>query len=167
MAEPGFDPGARAVPAAGKPEVTVIFLAYQQEDYVAEAVRSVLAQEQVAAEVILSDDASTDRTFRIMAAAAEAYRGPHRLVVRRNRKNLGIDHIVQLVELAASDVMVMAHGDDLSEPQRCRRLLDELERTGAYVASSNALEIDQGGRPIGLSLVKHLVELHGIETGAP
>jgi len=47
-------------------------------------------------------------------------------------------------------VMVMAHGDDISEPDRCRRLLDTLNQTGAYVASSNYLEIDAGGHPLSL-----------------
>ena len=137
-----------APPAA--PEVSVVFLAYNQEAYVAEAVRSVLAQTEVRAEIILSDDASTDRTYALMSAAAEAYRGPHTVVVRRNQSNQGIDHIVQVVELARADVMVMAHGDDVSEPQRCRRLLDVLNATGAYVASSNYLEIDAGGHALGL-----------------
>jgi len=137
--------------AAGQPELTVVFLAYQQEAFVAEAVRSVLAQAGVVAEIILSDDASSDGTFRAMSAAVAGYRGPHQVVLRRNKVNQGIDHIVQLVDLANCDAMVMAHGDDISEPNRCRRLLDEMQRTGADVVSSNYLEIDTAGRPMGLN----------------
>ena len=132
------------------PEVSVIFLAYQQEAFVGPAVRSILAQEDVALEIILSDDASTDRTYDVMAAEAARYTGPHTVTVRRNASNQGIDHIVQLVELATCDVLVMAHGDDLSEPQRCRRLHDALLTSGAYVASSNYYEIDEVGRVLGL-----------------
>ncbi len=132
------------------PEVSVIFLAYQQEAFVAEAVRSILAQTGVVAEIILSDDASTDQTYARMAAAAAGYSGPHTVVLRRNTANQGIDHIVQVVELATCEVMVMAHGDDVSEPQRCGRLLEALRQTGAYVASSNYLEIDAAGRTLGL-----------------
>ena len=85
---------AAALPA---PEVTVVFLAYNQEAYVTAAVQSVLAQTGVVAELILSDDASTDRTYEKMAAAVAGYTGPHQVVLRRNAVNQGIDHIVQVV----------------------------------------------------------------------
>ena len=39
-------------------------------------------------EIILSDDASADRTFAIMQEKAAAYYGPHRLMLNRNPTNL-------------------------------------------------------------------------------
>jgi len=82
----------------------------------------------------------------------DGYTGPHHVTLRQNPVNRGLDHGLELVELAACDVIVMAHADDLSEPQRCRRLLEEMDRHGAYAATSNHLEIDAAGRPAGLHL---------------
>ena len=141
-----------AARTAAPPDVSILVPAYQQERYIADAVRSVLAQTGVTAEIILSDDASSDRTYARLSAVAEGYRGPHRLVVRRNTRNQGNGHVAQLSELAASDIQVMAHGDDLAEPHRCRRLLDEFDRTGAYAVSSNVYDADEAGHAFGLLL---------------
>ena len=54
------------------PLATFTVFAYNQEAYVAEAVRGALAQRYRPLQVILSDDASTDRTFEGMTGAARA-----------------------------------------------------------------------------------------------
>jgi glycosyltransferase involved in cell wall biosynthesis len=135
---------------AGKPDLSVILTSYQQETFIGEAVRSLLNQAGIVAEIILSDDASTDRTFAMMAAAVKGYDGPHRVLLRCNRVNAGIDHVVQLVELASCDIIVNAHGDNINLPERCRRIMDEMHASGASVLSSNALRIDRRGNPLGL-----------------
>lgn len=139
-----LSPGARA------PDVSILLVAWRQEPFVAEAVRSVLAQRDVVAEIVLSDDASPDRTFDVMREVAARYRGPHRVILRRNPHNLGIDHVAQLVDVASCDVMVLAHGDDVAEPERAVRLHDALTRGGACVASSNMMNVDEHGRALGL-----------------
>lgn len=55
-----------------QPLVTVILLTYNQENLVAMAVESLLAQTYSPLEIILSDDASTDNTFAVMQSL-EAY----------------------------------------------------------------------------------------------
>jgi len=132
------------------PDVSILLVTFRQETFVAEAVRSVLAQRDVVAEVVLSDDASPDRTFDVVREVAAGHRGPHRVVLRRNERNLGIDHVARLVDLASCDVMVLAHGDDVAEPDRAARLHHELTRGGAFVASSNMMNIDERGRALGL-----------------
>jgi hypothetical protein len=133
-------------------DLSIILTAYQSEQFVGEAVRSVLAQEGVVADIILSDDASSDQTYAILSEVTQAYVGPHHVRLRRNAHNVGMDHGFGLIDLAQTEVIVMAHADDISEPQRCRRILDEMRSTGAYAATSNYLEIDAAGRAAGLHL---------------
>jgi glycosyltransferase involved in cell wall biosynthesis len=103
---------------------TVLFLAYNQAAFVEHAAHSVLEQDCEPAEIILSDDASTDGTFEILQRLADAYDGPHFVRARRNERNLGIgDHYNRLVEEAAGDLLVTAAGDDVSVPYRVARLL--------------------------------------------
>ena len=125
-------PGARA------PEASVVFLAYNQAQLVEGAASSVLAQEGVSLEVIFSDDASRDRTAQRLLQFARAYTGPHALVVRRNRKRLGMNHLVSVVESASTEYHLMAHGDDRMRPGRCARTLETFRSTGAAVVSVNA-----------------------------
>jgi len=102
---------------------SVLFLAYNQRPLVREAVKSVLNQEGSPLEILLSDDASTDGTFDEMASLARDYRGPHHVVARRNEHNLGIgEHINTLVRESRGELLVVAAGDDISEPTRVQRL---------------------------------------------
>lgn len=135
----------------GQPELSVILTAYNQEAYVKEALESVLSQEGLVAEILVSDDCSSDRTFAIVQDIAHAYDGPHHLCIRRTKKNIGQhNNVCQLVEMAATSFIVMANGDDISFSHRCRRLLDEMRSTGADVLSSNSIEINAKGHEIGL-----------------
>jgi glycosyltransferase involved in cell wall biosynthesis len=102
---------------------TILFLAYNQQDFVAQAAQSCLAQVGEPLEIILSDDCSTDNTYAILQQVASQYTGPHRVVVRQNHKNLGIaDHYNTLVELAHGQLLLTAAGDDISYPERAQTL---------------------------------------------
>ena len=62
---------------------TFVVIAYNQERYVADAVNSALAQTYSPLRIILTDDCSTDDTFRIMKDLAEKYDGPHEIILNR------------------------------------------------------------------------------------
>ncbi len=131
----------------GQPELSVLMPVYQQERFVVEALASVLGQRDVVAEVIVSDDASTDATWgRVQHALETAAPHPHRLVVRRGRTRLRRDHTIVLAERAVADVVMVAHGDDVSEPGRARLVVDVLTKTRAVLTGSRCLTIDSAGR---------------------
>lgn len=156
MAEPedhsGF--GTEGLPANGedRPLVTFALFAYNQEDYIREAVEGAFAQTYSPLEIILSDDCSSDRTFEIMQEMAAAYQGPHRLVLRRNPQNLGlIDHCNTICEQVQSEFIVLAAGDDVSYPHRVAVSIEKLEGdANAMLVHSSATAIDQAGMIIGL-----------------
>lgn len=103
---------------------TIYVMAYNQERYVHMAVASALAQDYPALEVVLSDDASTDRTFDIMKEAVADYDGPHKVVLNRNPENLGIcRHINRIFELSSGELVVQNAGDDISDPNRVSTLM--------------------------------------------
>lgn len=117
--------GAAPPPAGGadRPLVTFALFAYNQEDYIREAVEGAFAQTYSPLEIILSDDCSADRTFEIIQEMAAEYRGPHQVRVRRSMPNLGlIKHIDAVAQMANGRIIVMAAGDDISLPHRVDRL---------------------------------------------
>lgn len=132
----------------GAPELSVLMPVWEQERFVVDAVRSVLAQQDVIAEVIVSDDASVDRTWdRVREAVASAPPHPHRLVLRRGSTRLRRDHLPLLVDHARCDIVMAAHGDDISAPERARRVVDVLTTSGAVLTGSHSVTIDDAGRP--------------------
>ena len=134
--------------AAPKFRASVLLLAYNQEDYIREAVTCAFAQDADGLEIILSDDCSKDSTFEIMREMADAYDGPHTIRLNKNRKNLGVNnHINYLVETAGSDVCVPFPADDTSMPNRVSRLLEVMERDDALLVHSDASTVDGNGNP--------------------
>lgn len=102
-----------------RPLVSFILLAYNQEQYIREAVEGALSQTYSPLEIILSDDSSTDRTFEIMKEMTNAYRGPHMVKTRRESINLGLTaHMNQALGVTSGVLIVLAAGDDISFTHR-------------------------------------------------
>jgi len=108
-----------------RPLITFALFAYNQEKYVREAVEGAFSQTYSPLEIILSDDCSGDRTFEVIREMASAYHGPHRIILNRNDRNLGIPgHVNRVMELAAGEIIVAAAGDDISLAERCSRTVE-------------------------------------------
>jgi cellulose synthase/poly-beta-1,6-N-acetylglucosamine synthase-like glycosyltransferase len=116
------------------PRISVLLLAWRQADVVGAAVDALLAQEWTGApmQLVLSDDASPDATFDVIRARVAEYAGPHRIVLNRNERNCGAlgGHVNALMRLADGELVVLAAGDDISLPQRCRRLAEAWDAAG-------------------------------------
>lgn len=129
------------------PLVTIAVFAYNQEGCVADAIEGAFGQTYEPLEVILSDDCSEDRTYEIMAQAADNYCGPHMVRLNRNEKNLNIGgHIKRIADLAQGEVVVMAAGDDVSHSSRVCEHVELYKRyNDAYAVFSGAVEVSQAG----------------------
>jgi glycosyltransferase involved in cell wall biosynthesis len=141
--------GEPQTPMPERPLVTVGLVTYAQERYVREALRSVLAQTYSPLQIVVSDDASPDRTFDILSEELRDYRGDHEILLNRNAANLGIRHFDRLMELAKGNFVVAAHGDDLSHPERVARLVETWRSSGASVVASNGTRIGDDGEELG------------------
>ena len=134
-------PGTAAVfaPAAAGvtlPWVSMLLLAWRQEDTVGEAIAGALAQTYSPLEIVISYDASPDGTWAAIERAVAGYRGPHRLVLNRNAANLGIGaHLSRLVALSRGELLFITAGDDVSLPMRCERTV------AAWLASGRTLDL--------------------------
>lgn len=115
------------------PKVTIFLFAYNQEEFIEAACKSVLSQNyEESMQIIFSDDCSQDDTFVIMTAIAEDYEGIHTLVLNRNPKNLGlINHVNLSYKISTGDLIFAAAGDDISLPNRIS------ENVKAYRLSKN------------------------------
>lgn len=75
----------------GQADATVVIPLYNYEQYVAEALESVLAQTVAALDLVVVDDASTDRSLEVAAEwARERAARFNRVAVLRNRANAGL-----------------------------------------------------------------------------
>lgn len=126
--------------------LSLVIMAYRQEAFIAETIAAAFAQDHPDLEIVLTDDASPDGTFRVMEAMAAAYTGPHKIVLNRNPQNLGlISHVNRLFDLATSDWLIYNAGDDLSEPHRARAMAEVIARERPHYIYSNVTDLDATG----------------------
>lgn len=135
---------------SSNPLVTFALFSYNQEKYIREAVESALAQTYSPLEIIISDDCSSDETFKIIEEVSAAYKGPHNIITNRNAINLGLGaHVRKCMEMAVGDWLVMAAGDDISTPERTSLLMKAaVETPNLGAISSNYDLIDDNNQPL-------------------
>lgn len=108
-----------------RPLVTFAVISYNQERFIAEAVKSALAQTYTPLEVVISDDCSTDATFAVIEKIVSDYTGPHKVIIHRNEQNLGLaGNVNKAWELSSGELLVSQAGDDISLPHRTSKLVE-------------------------------------------
>jgi len=142
--------------ADGKLLITFALFTYNQERFIAEAIRGALSQTYSPLEIIISDDCSTDSTFAVIEKEVAGYAGRHSIRVNRNERNLGFAaHINKVMEMAKGQLIVGAAGDDVSLPERVSRTYAAFHDSNESVLSvySNAIEINERGERGNLHIV--------------
>lgn len=131
--------GAASGRSKRTPRVVYLLLTYNHACFVVDAVRSALAQDHPSLEILISDDASNDETFGIIERTVADYSGPHSVRLNRNAARLGsIEHLASLAELLGDDAFIVtAHGDDMSDPARTRRLVQTWRDERVAMVSSD------------------------------
>jgi glycosyltransferase involved in cell wall biosynthesis len=128
------------------PLVTFALFAYNQEQYIREAVEAALSQDYTPLEIIISDDCSADETFSVIQQVVKSYKGPHQVRVRQTEKNCGsLLHVQDVAKSASGKLLVLAAGDDVSKPTRTRVLQEAWQKTGAWGLCSRFDRIDENG----------------------
>ena len=127
---------------------TFFLITYNQEQYVREAIKGAFSQKYSPLEIVISDDCSTDGTFRIIEEICRGYEGPHKVLLNRNPVNLGlIGHINSMTTLSSGELIVYAAGDDISLPDRTTKLVERYLSSGrrASLIHSSVYLIDNAG----------------------
>jgi glycosyltransferase involved in cell wall biosynthesis len=142
-----------------RPRVSLLFLTYNQRNWVDDAAQACLAQQGTALDILFSDDASTDGTYERLQELALQYRGHHQVRVRQNLFNLGIGgHYNAAVAACEGDFIITAAGDDICLPHRVQTLVKHWEATGgeADLVSSYLWDMTSTGERRGLLKVDNL-----------
>lgn len=118
------------------PRISILMPIFNQRAFVREAIQSVIDQKAVTAEIIISDDDSSDGTFEVARQQVLNALGSgtvrHRILMRRGSQRLWRDHIHLLADRASCDLVCQAHGDDVSYPMRAFAIVSCAEQHSGY-----------------------------------
>lgn len=152
-----------------RPLISYVVTAYNIEKFVAKSIQCAFEQTYSPLEIVLSDDCSSDHTFDIMKKMAREYNGPHKIVLNRNEQNLGITKHMNkaYLELATGEIIVAAHGDDISMPARTEKAYEYLNKHSNTTAVSFCIDaINENGEMIKEhSAGVDRVHIYNFETG--
>ncbi len=135
-----------------EPLITVVMSVYNSEEFLEEAIKSILGQTFRDFELIMVDDASTDDSLAIMEVFANK---DHRLKLIRNQKNIGLTKsLIKAIEQTNGEYIARQDSDDISLPRRLEKQVEFLTRNPSYGAVGTYAEIiDKAGLIIKKALV--------------
>lgn len=107
----------------------ILILTYNQENLIANAIRSAANQSHNPSVIRVFDDCSTDNTYQIAQNEANKYHVP--IEVHRNEQNLGVfKNFNQMIASSNGDITSVLAGDDELE-------LDFIENIDNYIKQNN------------------------------
>lgn len=103
--------------------LSILMPVYNVQDYVAEAIESMLHQTYTDFELILLDDCSTDKTAEVIKTIVDS-----RIVYHCNKRNMGLANNLNVgLKMAKGKYIARMDGDDISLPDRLQIQVDFLE----------------------------------------
>ena len=118
------------------PKVSILMAAYNTEDYIAEAIESILNQTYPDFELIIIDDNSTDNTKKIINKYKKE---DFRIRYSENMYRKGVAGAINTgLDLAKGKYITRMDSDDISVPKRLERQVSFLENNDKYdICSAN------------------------------
>lgn len=143
------------------PRVSVGMPLYNAERYLEEALESLLAQSFEDFELVISDNASTDRTEEICRAYGEK---DDRIKYFRMRQNYGvIDNFNNVFRLSSGQYFKWAAYDDLCGPDYLKKAVEVLDQDPSVVlAWARTFGIDERGETVALQ--QEISDLNSAES---
>ena len=128
------------------PAVSVLMAVYNGQDYLQQALDSILKQSFTDFEFIIVNDGSTDDTARILAAQHDP-----RLILLDNPENIGLTRSLnRALPAAQGQYIARQDADDISLPHRLATQVAHLDRNSNTILVSCDLEIiNAQGKVIG------------------
>jgi glycosyltransferase involved in cell wall biosynthesis len=152
---------SRALPP--DPKVSIHIVSYNQADFIAEAISSAVEQDYANLEVVVSDDASTDRTSDIIREFSDRY--PRRLKPVLNPVNLGITGNSNAgLAACTGDLIAFMGGDDVLVPGKIAAQVAWFRESSTRVLCAHQVEVfyDDEARPA-YPLSRHMISGKGAE----
>lgn len=123
-----------------QPLVSVFMPTYNHENFIADAIESVIEQDYDNLEIVICDDASTDRTAQIIRECAGKY--PKEIKAIFNEKNLGITSTCNVtLKHCTGKYIAFSSGDDLFLPGKIRKQVDVMENDESVLLSYHDIEL--------------------------
>lgn len=123
-----------------QPLVSVFLPTYNQQEFIAESIESVLNQDFENLEIVVGDDCSQDNTWAIVQEYQRNY--PAKIKAFRNLQNLGITgNFNEVLKRCTGKYIAIAAGDDLFLPGKLCKQVKVMEEDQSIVLCYHDVEV--------------------------
>ena len=130
-----------------EPLVSIVLGTYNGEKYLVQQLDSILGQSYGNIEIIISDDASTDRTREIL----KRYQDDKRVKIFIQEKNIGLSANYSFAAAKATgDLIAFSDQDDIWVPDKLEKLVANLGNS--HLIYSDSILVDEQGNSLGRKL---------------
>lgn len=136
-------------------------LSYNQEAYIENALVSLLQQDLEDLEIVISDDASSDVTVKIIREVLDVSKAGKKIKLNINSKNIGIvANLNYALGLTTGDLIFIAGGDDISKKTRCSDCYKFWLESGAKhdLVATDGYDMSKDGINLGIKVTDSLEE---------
>jgi len=122
-----------------RPLVSILICTYNAECFIKETLLSVLSQSYQNIEVLILDNASSDKTVAAIAATYEVGKGPSVRLIQ-GKKNLGpYGGLNFLLDKAKGKYIAINDHDDIWYPEKLKKQIEFLEEHQEYIGCGTAI----------------------------
>ena len=119
-------------------------ITYNHQNFIADAIRGVLMQKiEYSMELIISNDASTDKTDEVIKDLISTYKGQIKIKYHSNSQNLGMNpNFLKALSISSGSFIALCEGDDYwTDPYKLQKQVDFLEANEDYAICFSGYKI--------------------------
>lgn len=149
--------------------ISVALCTHNGERYIEQQLRSIAAQSMQPAELVISDDASTDATLEIVARVTAEF--DFSVTVLENSSALGVTaNFAQAIGACSGELIALSDQDDVWHAHKLKTMAHKFDQDPQLLlVSANARLVDGSGHPLDHSLFDALelttTELDALSSG--
>jgi glycosyltransferase involved in cell wall biosynthesis len=128
--------------------VSVAMATYNGERFIREQLESLAAQDHLPSELVITDDASEDKTVAIAEQFANS--APFTVNIHRGDNRLGFRaNFMRAANLCASELIAFCDQDDIWSPRKLALCIEPFQDPTVLLAYHNAQVVTEAGEPLG------------------
>ena len=127
-------------------KISVIMGVHNGEQYLSEAIESILVQSILNFEFIIVDDGSTDNTAKVLLNFAKK---DNRIKIITLENNKGLPNALNVgIRASSGEFIARMDCDDISLPERLKKQLYMIQKSNVDILGTQVVNINQSGRII-------------------
>ena len=128
--------------------ISVAMATYNGQKFIREQLDSLAAQQHLPSELVITDDASSDKTVAIAQQFAKT--APFTVHIHRHDERLGYRaNFMRAASLCTSDVIAFCDQDDVWSPQKLALCIERFQDPAVLLAHHNAEVVTEAGERLG------------------